>query len=316
MFKLRHRSPSPVNLQQAEVPENCIALRNKNGTAPGMWFEYENKIIVSMPGVPYEMQGIMTLGVIPRLKKKFITPTIVHHTILTQGIGESALAEIVSEWENALPSTMKLAYLPSPGQVRLRLTAIDYDVQIRRLAAAQIKKLEPLISKYIYGKDEEELPQIIGTKLIAAKKKLALAESCTGGYISHLITSVPGCSAFYMGSIISYDNFIKENFLGVPSEVLHKHGAVSEQTVMYMAKNIRTKFCADYGMATSGIAGPTGGSNEKPVGLVWIGIATPNKVFAKKILYGTDRMRNIIVFSQTALNILRRELDDEFLPQH
>lgn len=311
MFKDRHRVVSPVNLKQAEVPDNCICIRNKNGTAPGMWFHHKNKIIVSMPGVPYEMKGMMTDGVLPRLKKTFITPHIVHSTILTQGIGESTLAEMIEKWEDALPPNMKLAYLPAPGMVRLRLTAIDHDKKIKGLAASQIKKLKPLISKYIYGEGDDNLPELIATLLVKKKKTLSLAESCTGGYISHLITSMPGCSAFYLGSVISYDNFIKESFLDVPAGVLKKHGAVSEETVTFMAKNIKKKFKTDYAIATSGVAGPSGGTDEKPVGLVWIGIATPTKVFAKKIQYGTDRMRNIHVFSQTALNMLRLEIESE-----
>ncbi|MBK8846913.1 MAG: competence/damage-inducible protein A [Bacteroidetes bacterium] len=309
LFEERGRIISPVNRMQAEIPENCIALRNSNGTAPGMLFEQKGKIIISMPGVPYEMRGIMEEHVIPFLNKNFKTPSIVHHTVLTHGIGESAIAELISDWEDALPKSMKLAYLPASGMVRLRITAISNEKNIKTQVSKQIKNLKPLISKYIYGEGDTNLQELIANKLIENNATLAIAESCTGGLISHLITSVPGCSKFYCGSIISYDNSVKLSTLGVKKNTLEKHGAVSEQTVLEMAAGIQKKFKTSYAISTSGVAGPSGGTVEKPVGLVWIGIATPTKCFARKVQYGSDRMRNITVFAQSAMRMLLRELD-------
>lgn len=309
LFIERGRIISAVNRMQAEVPENCVALRNSNGTAPGMLFKHMGNIIISMPGVPYEMQGIMEEHVIPFLNKNFKTPTIVHHTLLTQGIGESAIAELISTWEDALPPTMKLAYLPASGMVRLRLTAISSERNIKAQVSKQIKNLRPLISKYIYGEGDTTLQELLANKLIASNATLSIAESCTGGLISHLITSVPGSSKFYYGSIISYDNSVKLNNLGVKKNTLEKYGAVSEQTVLEMAEGIQKKFNTTFAISTSGIAGPSGGTSEKPVGLVWIGIATPTRCIAHKVQYGTNRLRNISVFAHSAMRLLLKELE-------
>lgn len=308
LFKARGREVTPINRLQAEVPANCKVVNNKNGTAPGMWFEENGKIYVSMPGVPYEMKAMMSDIVIPKLKEKFTTPNIVHKTILTQGIGESVLSELIEKWENALPPYMKLAYLPSVASVRLRLTAISNNADLEREANHQIESVLPLISKYVYGYDDETLETIIGKILKEKNQTLALAESCTGGYISQLITTVPGCSSYYKGSMVAYSYEIKEEFLDVSKATLAAKGAVSEEVVLQMVTNAKSKFKTDYAVAVSGIAGPDGGTPDKPVGTVWIAIATPQKSFARRFQFGTNRLRNIEATALTALNMLRKEL--------
>ena len=308
LFKVRGRQVTPTNRSQAEVPANCTVLQNKNGTAPGMWFEHNNKILVSMPGVPYEMKSMMADDVIPLLEAKFETPNIVHQTVLTQGVGESFLSDMIAGWEAQLPAYMKLAYLPSAGMVRLRLTAISADADLQQQVAGQIKKLMPLIERFVYGYDDDTLQELVGKLLLKNNQTLALAESCTGGYISHLITSIPGSSVYYKGSLVAYAYEIKEDFLGVPKAILEAKGAVSEEVVMQMATQVRQNFKTDYAIAVSGIAGPNGGTADKPVGTEWIAIATPDKTFAKRYQFGTHRMRNIEVTAYTALNMLRKEL--------
>ena len=307
-FKMFGKDVTPVNRKQAELPVNCTPLYNLLGTASGMWFEKNEKVLISLPGVPYEMKAIMEQDVIPRLKKQFKLPFIFHRTILTQGAGESFLADLISEWESNLPTQIKLAYLPSPGMVKLRLTANSDSEKIKKDIASQIEKVKPLIEKFIYGHDDETLEQIVGKLLVGKKKTISTAESCTGGYIAHLITSVPGSSDYFSGSVVSYANSVKEFFLNVDRKILQLHGAVSEQVVLAMVQNIKEKFKTDYAISTSGIAGPSGGTQEKPVGTVWIGISTPDKTFAKLFRFGDDRMRIIRVTALTALNLLRKEL--------
>ncbi len=307
-FKIRGKEVTPTNRKQAELPENCSGIYNKNGTASGMWFEEDGKVFVSMPGVPFEMKAMMENDVIPLLKQKFKTPFIYHRTILTQGAGESFLADRIENWEENLPSHIRLAYLPSPGAVRLRLTAKGASEKIKDETEEQVKKLIPIIEKYIYGYDDETLEEIIGKLLKEKKQTISTAESCTGGYVAHLITSVAGSSDYFIGSIVSYANRVKENLLNVEADLLEQHGAVSEQVVLVMAKNAKEKFHTDYSIAVSGIAGPGGGTPQKPVGTVWIAIATPQKVFAENFRFGNHRLRNILVSSQTALNMLRKEL--------
>jgi nicotinamide-nucleotide amidase len=310
VFKIRGREVTEVNRKQAEIPKNCIPLSNKNGTAPGMWFEEKGKIYVSMPGVPYEMKAIMENDVIPRLKKKFDLPVILHKTVLTQGIGESVLAEKIEAWEDSLAKeNIKLAYLPSPGMVRLRLTTSGKDAAVvKQTIDRKVKELIPLAESYIYGYDNDTLEELVGKLLLQKHKTLSTAESCTGGYIAHLITSIAGSSEYFKGSVVSYANEIKENVLGVKAETLGKHGAVSQQTVEEMVAGVSSKLNTDYAIAVSGIAGPGGGTAEKPVGLVWIAIKTPIKVFSKKFQFGDNRERNIRVTAITALNMLRKEI--------
>ncbi|MCK9421809.1 MAG: competence/damage-inducible protein A [Bacteroidales bacterium] len=313
-FALRGHQVTDLNRKQADLPERCFTLPNKLGTARGMWFEKKRTtegktVFVSMPGVPFEMKEMMINEVIPRLQKSFSTPYIYHKTVLTQGIGESFLATRIEAWENSLPKNIKLAYLPQPGMVRLRLTGTADDEQkLRHQVDSAIAELEPIISEYIFGYDEETLEEIIGRLLREKGNSLATAESCTGGYIAHLITSIPGSSDYFKGSIVAYSNEIKENLLFVSPEILAKFGAVSEETVEEMAVSAQTQFNADYIIATSGIAGPSGGTTEKPVGTTWIAIAAQEEVFARKFLFGDSRDRNIRRTALQALAMLRKKL--------
>jgi nicotinamide-nucleotide amidase len=304
------KTVTPVNRKQAEVPENCTPLRNLNGTAPGMWFEKEGKVFVSMPGVPYEMKGLMEQEVLPRLTSLFKLPHILHRTILTQGIGESALAEKISAWEDSIESLgIKLAYLPSPNMVRLRMTTSGPDrAELEATVSAKEEELKKIIAPYIYGYEEEKLEQLVGDLLRKRGEKLGLAESCTGGYISHLITSVPGCSDYYEGSVVTYSYEQKERLLGVKRGTLEKFGAVSREVVSEMAAGAISKLKVHHAIAVSGIAGPTGGTPDKPVGTVWIAVATGGKVFAEKFVFGHQRDRNIEISADTALNMLRKLL--------
>ncbi len=310
MFKIRGREVSEVNRKQADLPENCETLHNKNGTAPGMWFDVNNKIYVSMPGVPYEMKAILEEEVIPKLKKQFTLPTIVHRNILTIGIGESVLAEKITDWENSLAKdNIKLAYLPSIGMVRLRLsTRGDNKNILEEKVNKKIEELKQLVGEYIFGYENDTLEVIVGKLLKERNQTVSLAESCTGGYISHLVTVVPGSSSYYKGSVIAYSYEIKTMELGVDKDVLNARGAVSQEVVEKMASSVRKKFDTDYSIAVSGIAGPDGGTPEKPVGLVWIAIATQDKVYSKKCQFANNRMRNIQMTANTALNMLRKEI--------
>ena len=311
IFKARGRDVSEINRKQAEVPSNCEVLLNQWGTAPGMWFEVDEKIFISMPGVPYEMKGIMENRVLPKLVSILNLPPIQHRTILTQGIGESNLSELIADWEDHLASHMKLAYLPSPGMVRLRITANGPDENVLRNQLDQeVEKLKTIANEYIYGYEDETLESIVGKLLREKGKTLATAESCTGGYIAHKITTVPGSSDYYIGSVVAYANRIKEEFLELDPEIFKTHGAVSEEAVSKMAENVRKKFSTDYAIACSGIAGPGGGTQEKPVGTVWLALATPSKIITRKLLLGRVRERVIMEASQHALNLLRKALLD------
>lgn len=309
IFKARGRGVTDTNRKQAEVPSNCEVLLNKWGTAPGMWFDDEGKVFVSMPGVPYEMKGIMENEVLPRLIDRFKLPPIQHRTILTQGIGESNLSDLISSWEDKLPPYMKLAYLPSPGMVRLRITANGTDESaLRTEMESEVQKLISIAGEYIYGFEEEKLESIVGNLLRQQGKTLSTAESCTGGYIAHKITTIPGSSDYYIGSVIAYANRIKEKFLDVDPKIFEVHGAVSEQAVTAMAEHVKEKFGTDYAIACSGIAGPGGGTEEKPVGTVWLALATPDQIITRKLLLGRVRERVIMEASQHALNLLRKSL--------
>lgn len=316
IFATYGKDVTPINRLQAEVPAICEVLRNKNGTAPGMWFNVDGKIFISLPGVPYEMKALMTNEVIPKIRSLFKLPSIVHKTVLTQGIGESSLSELISDWEDSLAKhNVKLAYLPAPGMVRLRLsTKGRNETELNKIIDKKIEELKTIISEYIYGyevygESKESLEEIIGKMLKKNGKTISTAESCTGGYISHLLTTVPGSSAYYIGSVISYAYEIKENELNVSHEVIMKHGAVSQPVVEQMAKAIREKYKTDYSISASGIAGPDGGTTDKPVGTVWIAIATPEKVISEKFLFGNDRERNIQKTANAALVMLKKELE-------
>jgi nicotinamide-nucleotide amidase len=279
------------------------------GTAPGMWFERNGKVFVSMPGVPHEMKRMMTDIIIPKLRNTFKTPTIFHQMIRTVGIGESFLAEKISAWEKTLPAHIRLAYLPSLGEVKLRLTAIGADLQtLVEETATLVEKIKPLAGEYIFGFDEKPLEVVIGNTLRDRKLTIAAAESCTGGYLSHMITSVPGSSDYFLGSLVPYSYQIKTSLLEVSAETLKEHGAVSEETIREMAASVRQKFNADIGVATSGIAGPGGGTSEKPVGTVWIAYADKDLVVTRKLQLSKDRMVNIRMASVATLNLIRLNL--------
>ncbi len=294
------------NREQAEVPANCDPLVNHNGTAPGMWFESDGRIIVSMPGVPFEMEGMMDDYILPRLRKNHNDVVVVHRTVLTHGMGESFLSDIISAWEEALPENIGLAYLPQPGIVRLRLTGKGKDWQtVSDQIDEEISRLQKLIPDLIFGYEDESMEEVVGVGLIKAHRTLCTAESCTGGYIAHLITSVAGSSRYYKGSVVAYSNEIKEKILGVKSLSLEKYGAVSEEVVREMAEAARLKFGTDYAISTSGIAGPDGGTIEKPVGTVWIAVASAKGTLTQKFLFGEHRGRNIRRAALSALNMLR-----------
>ena len=311
LFYHRGVKVTEVNRQQAMVPANCKVLPNVNGTAPCMWFEKDNRIYVSMPGVPFEMKAIMEQEVLPLLLHKH-KQVIIHRTILTEGVGESMLASIIEPWEDALPDFIKLAYLPQPGMVRLRLTAYGKAREVLQNAINRAEnELFPLAGKYIFGFDDDTLESVVGKLLRQKGKTLSTAESCTGGNIAQLITSIAGSSDYFKGSVVAYSNEIKEKLLGVPHQTLLDYGAVSEQTVIAMAEGIRERFDTDYSIAVSGIAGPGGGTDEKPVGTTWIAVATPAGSTARKFLLGDHRGRNIRKASVSALNMLRGKLMDE-----
>ena len=305
-FKSKGREITPINEKQAELPIGSLRIPNKLGTAPGMWLERNGCVFVSMPGVPHEMKRMMTDTVIPNLQAHFQTDVIYHKVIKTIGIGESWLAEEIKDWENALPEHIKLAYLPSLGQVKLRLTAIGSDrEQLKQEVEDQITLLKQYAWKYIYGYDKDEIQGVVGQMLKDHDLKISFAESCTGGYISHLITSIPGSSAYYNGSVVPYQNELKASVLGISEETLKAHGAVSEQAVIEMSNNVREQFNSDIGIATSGIAGPGGGTDEKPVGTVWIAYADGNQTVAKKLQLWKDRDVNIKATAAAVMNLIR-----------
>jgi nicotinamide-nucleotide amidase len=310
LFLSRNLAVSAINRKQAELPESCSPIENAVGTASGMWFEKGGKVFVSMPGVPFEMKNMMEKQVLPKIQSFFKTPVILHKTVLTQGIGESALAELIEDWESALPGFIKLAYLPSPGIVRLRLSAYgDNLLSLQDEIVHQLSKLSQKIDDFMFGYDEDTLQGIVGDLLSKRKASLSLAESCTGGYLSHLITSVPGSSNYYVGGLVCYSNAIKINELGVSVVDVEKYGSYSQQVAEQMALGIRAKYHTDFAVATTGIAGPGGGTDQKPVGLIWIAVAAPNgRVTSEKYFFGENRERNILKASITALNMLRKEI--------
>ena len=309
IFSSYGREVSPLNRKQAEVPDNCTCIVNKNGTAPGMWFEKNAKVYVSMPGVPREMKEMMKSDVLLMLSNHFKTPAILHRTFLTQGVGESILAEWIAEWENALPEHIKLAYLPSQGQVRLRLSGFGKEANVLEREIQELsEKLYDLIGEHIYGEGEDTLAKLIHAEMIQKKITLSLAESCTGGNIAHQLTLIPGSSEYFQGGAIVYSNELKTSVLGVHQETLHQYGAVSEQVVKEMALGALQKFDSDISLAITGIAGPGGGTEEKPVGTVWIAIASAKGVISKKYRLGQQREVNITVSTLSAMFLLKKYL--------
>lgn len=310
LFFRAGREMSDLNIAQADMPANCTPIHNPLGTAAGMWFERDGKIFVSMPGVPYEMKRMMTDSIIPKLVEQLVEGVVHHRLIRTIGVPESKLAETIRDWENKLPEDIKLAYLPTMGTVKLRLTMKGNDlVQMKKSVQDQIDKVIPLIEKHIYGYDDEEIEEAIGRMLKERDLKLSVAESCTGGFLSHKVTSVPGSSAWFNGGFVPYSNELKNEQLKVSKEILQKDGAVSESVVLALAKNVREAFNSDVAVSISGIAGPGGGSEEKPVGTVWIGYADKDKVVAKKFQFTKNRILNINFSTMAALNMIRINLD-------
>jgi nicotinamide-nucleotide amidase len=316
IFTRFNRPVTPRNLLQAEVPDVCTVIQNKRGTAPGMWFNKphpasaggEDKIIfVSMPGVPHEMKGMMEDYVIPQLSKQFTLPFIEHRTLLTAGVGESFLADLIKNFEEALPENIKLAYLPNYGMVRLRLSTTGFNkAALNTAIETEFKKLQVLVAAYLVATVDEPMEKVVGNLLLQKNKTLCTAESCTGGYIAHLLTSIPGSSAFYDGSVVSYSYGAKEDLLNVSHQTLLTHGAVSQEVVTEMAKGALQNIKADYVIAVSGIMGPGGGLPEKPVGTAWVAIGNAEKIVTQKLYFRFDRARNIQLTATTALNLLRQ----------
>ncbi len=294
------------NLKQAEVPDVCTVLQNKRGTAPGMWFEKEGKVYVSMPGVPNEMKGMMTHDVLPRLQQKWNLLPIVHRTLMTAGIGESFLAERIQEFESSLPGNIKLAYLPNYGLVKLRLSAKGNDAKTIAELEALFDMLKQQTADVMVTDEDIPLQEMIGRLLRKHGKTMGTAESCTGGYISHTITSCRGSSEYFKGSVVSYDNAVKENLLDVSHQTLQQSGAVSEETVIQMVRGALDALRVDYVVATSGIMGPDGGTTDKPVGTVWIAVGNKEKVRTHQFHFRFDRLRNIEMTAQNGLNMLRK----------
>ncbi len=309
IFSRRGKELSILNRGQAFLPTACSYIHNRSGIAPGMWFERNGKIFVSMPGVPYEMKDLMTQSILPLLKNHFKTPVIIHQIIKTTGIGESNLAELIKDWEAQLPENCGLAYLPSLGEVKLRLTLTGDDSdQLKKIIDHELEKLNPIIAEYIFGYSDEPLEKILGELLRSKQLTVATAESCTGGYLSHLLNSIAGSSDYFKGGIIAYDNEIKTGFLEITEEDIKIYGAVSENTVKKMAEAVRKKIKTNIGVAVSGIAGPGGGTEEKPVGTVWMAYSDSEKTISKKLILSTKREVNIRLASYAVLEMIRKAI--------
>lgn len=309
MMRRRGYQVNENNKRQAEVPESCRVLKNNVGTAPGMWFEKDHMIYISLPGVPFEMKFIMNEHIIPELKKRFTSQVIIHRNIMTFGTYEAKLAEILSGFEAGLPKEIKLAYLPSYGVIKLRLTATGKDAGIlNEMIDKQVNKLFGIIPEFIFSTVEKPVEEVIGDLLRQKRYTVSTAESCTGGNIARMITSIPGSSDYFTGSVIAYDNKVKTGVLGVNENTLKEHGAVSKQVVAEMAEGARKLFNTDFAVATSGIAGPDGGSPGKPAGTVWIAVASGDTTTVEKEVYSHERNVNIQRFSTAALDALRRQI--------
>lgn len=313
MMAARGIAFNELNQGQALVPECCTVLPNLKGTAPGMWFEHDGHVAIALPGVPYEMEELMTLEVLPRLKEHFALHAVVHRTAITFGMAESMLAQHIKSWESALPPHIHLAYLPSPSQLRLRLSIYNCDrASAEAEIEAQFAKLLPLLGDLFVGWDGETIQSAVAKKLIARGETLAAAESCTGGALSAKFTAMSGASEYFWGGVVSYDNSVKENVLGVSRENLDTYGAVSEQVARQMAEGVRRVCGTTYGVATTGIAGPTGGTPDKPVGTVWMAVATPTATYAQVLCHGKIRSVNIERAAAAAINMLRLHIPSEY----
>lgn len=307
IFSKLNRPIIERNLKQAEVPDVCTVLQNKRGTAPGMLFHKNEKVFISLPGVPHEMKGLMEDEVIPFLLAQYRFPAIIHKTLLTAGVGESFLAELISHFEAALPDRIKLAYLPNYGMVRLRLSATGPDKDaLDAEISQQFEKLKSIVSQHLVTDIDEPMENVLGKLLMAKGSTLCTAESCTGGYIAHLLTSIPGSSAFFDGGVISYSYKAKEDLLQVEKATLESAGAVSEEIVLQMARGALKNLGSGYVIAVSGIMGPGGGLPGKPAGTVWIAVGNSKKLEAHQLYFRFDRMRNIQLTAVNALNLLRK----------
>jgi nicotinamide-nucleotide amidase len=306
-LKILNRPLIERNLKQAEVPASCMVIQNKRGTAPGMLFENSGKIYVSVPGVPYEMKGMMTESVIPYLQNRFASNFISHRTLLTAGVGESTLADHIRDFEEALPPEIKLAYLPNYGMVRLRLTAFAKKAGKLESKLEQLfSELKSRVSEWVVADEDISLQEVLGRLLTKRNMTVSTAESCTGGLVAQLITSIAGSSTYFRGSVIAYDNQIKKKILQVDPAILSTMGAVSEETVRAMVKGIIKIMETDFAIATSGIMGPGGGSKEKPVGTVWIAAGNAHEIITQKLWFRFDRQRNTELTAVNVLNLLRR----------
>jgi nicotinamide-nucleotide amidase len=300
-----------VNRQQAMLPDKAKILSNNYGSAAGMWFEKSTTVFISLPGVPFEMKGIMSDFGFDEIKSHFSLPFIYNRTVLTWGTAESFLADKLEDWEQRLrDSGLKLAYLPSPGIVRLRITGAGESNGVQALVDSYADEVYQLLPGKVFGEGTDTMEKRVGELLKQNKLTLSTAESCTGGYLAHLITSIPGSSEYYKGTIISYSNDIKTDVLGVDASLIEKYGAVSEEVVAQMAENIRVKMNTDYGIATSGIAGPDGGTEEKPVGTVWVAVCSKNKTKTKLLHLGKHRINNIRISAIWVMGILIKEINN------
>lgn len=312
IFERYNRPLLEANIRQADVPENCTVLLNKNGTAPGMWFNSEGIIYVSMPGVPFEMKYLIEEEVLPRLRKELLLDSIVHRTILTAGLGESFLAERISSIEDSLPAHIKLAYLPSLGQVRLRLSAYGgNEASLKAEIQTYLEKIVNELDAFVVTTEDIPLEKAILDFMEEKGLTLSVAESCTGGFLSHLLTKHAGSSAVFLGGGVTYSNELKITILDVSADALNEYGAVSEEVVKEMACGSINKFNSNYSVAISGIAGPGGGTEEKPVGTVWIAVAGKKRVITKKFLFGSRRLQNIERAAVNALTLLFHILKEE-----
>lgn len=312
MLEARGIEYNELNQGQALVPACCTVLFNTHGTAPGMWFERDGRIVISLPGVPYEMEHLMQDEVMPRLKAHFSLRQIIHRTLITVGLPESMLAKRIEAWEEALPPYLKLAYLPNPGAVRLRLSAYDVEGEsVSKEIERQFEQLRTLIPHHMIGYETASMQELLHTLLTERGKTLATAESCTGGTLAAKFTALPGASAYFRCGVVAYSNDAKHELLGVDAEAIACHGAVSEQVARQMAEGARRIAGADFAIATTGIAGPTGGSAEKPVGTVWIAVATPRRTTAILKQCGSDRGQIIDRAGAFALSLLRDEINDD-----
>ncbi len=312
-FTSRNKVFTEAHKEQTMVPENCTVIGNEVGTAPGMLFEVDDKIVVSMPGVPAEMKVLMNKHVLPIIKKKYNPQIIKHKTILTNGISESEMADLIKDWESNLPAHIALAYLPSPGLLRLRLSGVSNNkAELTAEINEQVHKLQQIIHPYIFGYDNDKLEEIVGKLLVEKQATVATAESYTGGKIATILTSISGASQYFKGTVVAYDNEVKEHILNVNKQDLINHGAVSKTVAEQMAENVRRRLKTDFAIATTGIAGPTGGTPQKPVGTAWIAIASEKEVHAKLFSLGSHRDKIVDQSVRIALNMLRKHLLENY----